>query len=149
MKLISKLLLLFVSVFLLSVSTCPAAEEEKGAGEKPAKPPSLVEVAEIVKGEAEPMLEFVGSVSYARKSNVAAEVEGVVEKVFFEEGYRVKASEPLVSLEAGLPAEAHWELSRALSEMSEAYSAEEQAWIMRRGLDRAYAAIHRTLSHAS
>jgi RND family efflux transporter MFP subunit len=53
----------------------------------------------VEKGEAEPMFEYVGSVYYARKSDVAAEVEGVVDQVFFEEGYRVKKGDPLVSLE--------------------------------------------------
>ena len=44
------------------------------------------------------MMEFVGTVYYARKSDVAAEVDGVVEQVFFEEGYRVKSGDPLVVL---------------------------------------------------
>ncbi|MBW2467401.1 MAG: efflux RND transporter periplasmic adaptor subunit [Deltaproteobacteria bacterium] len=100
MKTISRLFPFCLAVFLLLNSTSPAAEKEKAAENKPAKPPSLVEVVEIAKGEAEPMLEFVGTVYYARKSSVAAEVEGVVEKVFFEEGYRIKKDEPLVSLES-------------------------------------------------
>ena len=74
--------------------------EDKEAAKAPAQPPALVEVAEIVQGEAEPMVEFVGTVYFARKSNVAAEVEGVVEQVFFEEGYRVKSGDPLVRLGA-------------------------------------------------
>jgi RND family efflux transporter MFP subunit len=44
------------------------------------------------------MLEFVGTVYFARKSDVAAEVDGIVEQVFFEEGYRVKSGDTLVVL---------------------------------------------------
>jgi RND family efflux transporter MFP subunit len=83
-----------------------AAAEEKPNAKTQAKPqgppPALVEVAQIVLGEAEPMVEFVGTVYYSRKSNLAAEVEGVVDQVFFEEGYRVKEGEPLVSLESNI-----------------------------------------------
>lgn len=96
------LLLFVLSVFLLLANCGLAAEEEKSNATVKAKPqgppPALVEVAQIVHGEAEPMVEFVGTVYYARKSDVAAEVEGVVKQVFFEEGYRVKNGDPLVSL---------------------------------------------------
>ncbi len=93
-------------VSLLSAMSGFAAAEEKPNAKTQAKPqgppPALVEVAQIVLGEAEPMVEFVGTVYYSRKSNLAAEVEGVVDQVFFEEGYRVKEGEPLVSLESNI-----------------------------------------------
>lgn len=96
------LLLCLVYTILLLAQIGLAAEEEKSAGNSAAKPqgppPALVEVAQIAEGEAEPMAEFVGTVYYARKSNVAAEVDGVVEQVFFEEGYKVKRGDPLVDL---------------------------------------------------
>lgn len=104
MKKKTNLLLLVLCIFLLLVRSGFAAEEEKSGAKTQAKPqgppPALVEVAQIEQGEAEPMVEFVGTVYYARKSDVAAEVEGVVEQVFFEEGYRVKGGDPLVSLES-------------------------------------------------
>jgi RND family efflux transporter MFP subunit len=98
-----KALLIFTTcIFLVLGQNGFAAEEEKAAAKPAPKPqgppPALVEVAQVSYGETEPMVEFVGTVYYARKSNVAAEVEGVVEQVFFEEGYRVKSGEPLVSL---------------------------------------------------
>jgi len=102
MKIFPRLFLFPLIMALLLIGTCLAAEEEKSAEKKPARPPSLVEVAEIKKGEAEPMFEYVGTVYYARKSDVAAEVEGVVGQVFFEEGHRVKSGDPLVSLEADI-----------------------------------------------
>jgi RND family efflux transporter MFP subunit len=102
MKKKTNLLLFVLCVFLLLVKSGFAAEENKAAAKEKEQPqgppPALVEVAQITHGEAEPMVEFVGTVYYARKSDVAAEVEGVVEQVFFEEGYRVKKGEPLVSL---------------------------------------------------
>jgi len=106
MKKKTKLLLFMLCVSLLSAMSGFAAEEEKPNAKTQAKPqgppPALVEVAQIVLGEAEPMVEFVGTVYYSRKSNLAAEVEGVVDQVFFEEGYRVKKGEPLVSLESNI-----------------------------------------------
>jgi RND family efflux transporter MFP subunit len=106
MKKKTKLLLFMLCVSLLSAMSGFAAAEEKPNAKTQAKPqgppPALVEVAQIVLGEAEPMVEFVGTVYYSRKSNLAAEVEGVVDQVFFEEGYRVKEGEPLVSLESNI-----------------------------------------------
>jgi RND family efflux transporter MFP subunit len=100
MRIQLKHLLFCLALFFLLTTLCPAAEKENGPDTKPAGPPALVEVARVSKGEAEPMVEFVGTVYYARKSRVAAEVDGVVEKVFFEEGYRVKKDESLVRLES-------------------------------------------------
>lgn len=82
------------SIFLVLIHSTLAAAAEK----PPGPPPALVEVAQITQGAAEPMLEFVGTVYYARKSDVASEVDGIVEQVYFEEGYRVKSGAPLVSL---------------------------------------------------
>jgi len=95
-------LLLPVLCLFLLIGTIAVAEEKSAAeAAKPqGPPPSLVEVAQVSQGESEPMAEFVGTVYYARKSSVAAEVGGVVGEVFFEEGYRIKEGEPLVSLEA-------------------------------------------------
>ncbi len=102
MRIIVRHFLLFLVMVVLSGGICSAAEDEKKTEKSPARPPSLVEVVEIIKGDVEPMLEFVGTVYYARKSNVAAEVEGVVGKVFFEEGYRVKKGDQLVSLQSDI-----------------------------------------------
>ena len=99
-------LLIFVfCIFSLIVQIVLAADEKNAADEnlKPkGPPPALVEVLQVIKGEAEPMVEFVGTVYYARKSNVAAEIEGIVHEVFFEEGDRVKRGSPLVSLESNI-----------------------------------------------
>jgi len=100
MKKKTNLLLCLLCLFLLFAKYGFAAEEEKPKEEakQQAPPPSLVEVAPVTSGETEPMVEFVGTVYFARKSDVAAEVDGIVEQVFFEEGYRVKSGDPLVML---------------------------------------------------
>ena len=92
------LLLFVLCLFLLFAKSGFAAAEEKSDAKPQGPPPALVEVVQIIRGEAEPLVEFVGTVYYARKSDVAAEVEGVVEEVFIEEGGRVKSGDPLVSL---------------------------------------------------
>jgi len=104
-KKITLLILVFCTIFLVG-NIGFAADEEKKADKETTKPqgppPALVEVVQVTEGEAEPMVEFVGTVYYSRKSNLAAEVAGVVDQVFFEEGYRVKKGDPLVSLEANI-----------------------------------------------
>jgi RND family efflux transporter MFP subunit len=106
MKKKTSLMLFVLCIFLLLVKSGFAAEEEKAKAKEQVQPqgppPALVEVAQIIHGEAEPMVEFVGTVYFARKSDVAAEVEGVVEQVFFEEGYQVKSGDPLVRLGADI-----------------------------------------------
>jgi len=100
------LLVYLCCVMLLLAGVGFAAEEENAKDDSAAKaqgpPPALVEVSEVIKGEAEPMVEFVGTVYYARKSDVAAEVDGIVEQVFFEEGYQVKNGAPLAILSSDI-----------------------------------------------
>ncbi|MCW8859330.1 MAG: biotin/lipoyl-binding protein [Deltaproteobacteria bacterium] len=55
----------------------------------------LVEVAPIAEGDAEALVERVGTVRYARVSRVATEVSGIVEELFFTEGTRVKAGQSM------------------------------------------------------
>lgn len=90
------LLLIFL---LLSVPALTFADDQK----KPqGPPPMLVEVAPVTQGIAEPMVDLVGSIKYARVSRVAAEIGGIVEKIYFKEGARVKKGHPLVKLNSDL-----------------------------------------------
>ena len=101
MKKKTNLLISVFCIFFLFGSIGFAAEEENAGKEAPkpkGPPPALVEVTQVTRGEAEPMVEFVGTVYYSRKSNLAAEVDGIVEQVFFDEGRRVKKGDLLVSL---------------------------------------------------
>lgn len=62
----------------------------------------LVEVTEITRGEAEPMVELVGTIRYARVSRIASEVACIVETIDFTEGSKVKAGQPLVKIRSEL-----------------------------------------------
>ena len=91
-------------LFLASSGPVPA-QGRKGGQDSPkpkGPPPTLVAVATVTTGATEPMTEFVGSVYYARVSDVAAETEGRVDGVFFEEGQRVGAGQELVRLNTDL-----------------------------------------------
>lgn len=62
--------------------------------------PSLVEVAKLVKGEVNPLQEFVGTVSFDRSSVLAAQNSGVVKAINFNVGDRVKKGKTLVQIDA-------------------------------------------------
>ena len=72
-------------------------------GTKPGMPPpAAVVVSEVKNGFVAPEAEFVGTVFYLEVSDVAAEVNGRIEVVSFEEGQRIKAGHVLVRLNADL-----------------------------------------------
>lgn len=64
--------------------------------------PTQVVVDEIHNGMIAPQAEFVGTVYYEEVSDVAAEVNGSVESVHFEEGMRVQKGSILVTLNSDL-----------------------------------------------
>ncbi|MCK5139199.1 MAG: biotin/lipoyl-binding protein, partial [Thermodesulfovibrionia bacterium] len=61
-------------------------------------PPASVVVSEVTSGMVAPESEFIGTVYYQEVSDLASEVDGLVEAVSFEEGQRVKKGELLVKL---------------------------------------------------
>lgn len=65
-------------------------------------PPAAVVVSEVKTGFVAPEAEFVGTVFYLEVSDIAAEVNGRIEVVSFEEGQRIKAGHVLVRLNADL-----------------------------------------------
>jgi RND family efflux transporter MFP subunit len=72
-------------------------------GRPPGKmPPAAVVVSDVSAGFVAPEAEFVGTVFYLEVSEVAAEVNGRIEEVNFEEGHRIKAGKVLVTLNADL-----------------------------------------------
>ncbi|UCE79694.1 MAG: efflux RND transporter periplasmic adaptor subunit [Nitrospiraceae bacterium] len=87
------LLLIIVSSF-----STPFAQDKKAG----AMPPALVVVDEVHNGMIAPDAEFVGTVYYEEVSDVASEVSGSVESVYFEEGMRVKKGNTLVQLNSDL-----------------------------------------------
>lgn len=62
--------------------------------------PSLVEVTKLVKGEVNPLQEFVGTVKFDRSSVLAAQNSGVVKAINFDVGDRVKKGKTLVQIDA-------------------------------------------------
>lgn len=87
-------------VIIIFILTLPyhlyGEENDKSQG----MPPAQVVVAEVTSGMVAPESEFIGTVYYQEVSDVASEVSGKVEKVNFEEGYRVKKGHVLVGLSA-------------------------------------------------
>jgi RND family efflux transporter MFP subunit len=80
------------------------AQKEEGApaGKPGGPPPALVVVADVERGAVQPMVEYVGTVYYAHVSDVAAEVEGKVERTNYEEGRKVRKGQILVRLSTDL-----------------------------------------------
>lgn len=62
--------------------------------------PSLVETTKLIKGEVNPLQEFVGTVKFDRNSNLAAQNSGVVQKINFEVGDVVKKGQNLVQIDS-------------------------------------------------
>ena len=89
--------LLIVSTFSLLIYT-PAFADNKAPRKQQGAPPMLVEIAQVTQGESEPLVERIGTIRYRRVSRVASELSGLVEKIIFTEGDRVKAGQPLIQL---------------------------------------------------
>ncbi len=87
---------LFILVFLISSTL--HAQMKKGMG----MPLTNVVVSEISAGMVAPEVEFAGTVYYPETSDVASEVDGKVEEVWFEEGQRIKKGEALLKLNSEL-----------------------------------------------
>ena len=89
---------LWVTV-ILSLSSWVSEAQEKDV---PAIPPAKVVVAGVTSDMVAPQSSFVGTVYYQEVSNVASEVNGLVEEVSFEEGQRIEQGKILVKLNADL-----------------------------------------------
>lgn len=85
---------LFLVIIFLLINIPLHAQEKKPQG----MPPAKVVVADVSNGLIAPEAEFVGTVFYEEVSEVASEVEGLVQAVLFEEGQRVDEGALLVSL---------------------------------------------------
>ena len=62
--------------------------------------PALVEVTKLVKGEVNPLQEFVGTLNFDKKSMLAAQNSGVVKSINFKIGDKVKKGKTLVQIDA-------------------------------------------------
>lgn len=94
------IVLLAVMGFLLA-SNC-RGEETKESPKKSKRPPLLVTTVEVKEGVVQAMTDLVGTTYFARVSEVATELEGLVTEVSFEEGDTVKRGDVLVVLDSQL-----------------------------------------------
>jgi len=92
-----KKILIPIVILLCFLSDLNAQEAPKGG-----MPPAKVVVGEVLLGMIAPEAEFIGTIFYNQVSEVAAEVSGRVEAVYFEEGQKVKKGEQLVRVNAEL-----------------------------------------------
>ena len=70
--------------------------------EAPAPRPSLVEMATLSKGEINRLQNFVGTLYFNQKSDLASETNGKVLSVHFESGDRVKKGKLLLTLDSSI-----------------------------------------------
>ncbi|MEE9523534.1 MAG: efflux RND transporter periplasmic adaptor subunit [Thermodesulfovibrionales bacterium] len=89
---------LIFTLYILIFSFSVEAQEKKDGG----MPPAKVVVGEVKTGTIAPENLFIGTVYYAEVSDIAAEVNGKVEKVEFEEGQRIKKAKVLVQLSSDI-----------------------------------------------
>lgn len=81
---------------------------QKPSGEKPSgmgpmgRPPANVVVDDVTSGTISPMSKFIGTVYFDQISDVASELEGIVDSVYFEEGDQVRKGHILVTLDSEL-----------------------------------------------
>ena len=93
-------LLLVMTVLLFGLSSCG---EKKNAGPEKGEPLSKAKEVKINRVRARPSMEnieYAGTLSAVLKVNVATELGGIIEKLFFEKGDRVKAGQILAEIGA-------------------------------------------------
>jgi RND family efflux transporter MFP subunit len=95
------MIVLCVVIFFVSGNISLAADQ-KTSVKKSKRPPLLVTTVEVDEGVIQVMAEFVGTTYFIRVSNVATDIEGLVLKVNFEEGDKVKKGDQLVQLDSQL-----------------------------------------------
>jgi RND family efflux transporter MFP subunit len=93
-----KVVVLLVASILFLANNC-LGEEKKEAPPKAKRPPLLVTTVEVEEGAIQAMADFVGTTYFAKVSEVAADLEGLVTRVNFDEGDRVEKGEELVQLD--------------------------------------------------
>lgn len=62
--------------------------------------PALVETTKLIKGEVNPLQEFIGTLNFDKKSTLAAQNSGVVKSIYFKVGDKVKKNKTLVQIDA-------------------------------------------------
>jgi membrane fusion protein, multidrug efflux system len=112
------LFLLIADVKLLQFKTMMAA------GAKMVMPPTTVTSADVKKGDWQPMLTAVGSISPVQGAMISAELAGTVAEINFQSGALVKKGEVLLKLDVS-------------AEVAQMRSAQADAELAKNDLDRA------------
>jgi len=67
-----------------------------------AQGPALVNTVKVTKGVVNPLEEFIGTLHFSKSSQMASETNGVVEKINFEAGDRVKKGDILLEVDSAI-----------------------------------------------
>jgi RND family efflux transporter MFP subunit len=97
-----KIILVLLVASLVALANTSMAEEKKTQARKSKRPPLLVTTVAVEEGAIQAMSEFVGTTYFARVSQVATDIEGLVTKINFEEGGAVDKGDQLVLLDSVL-----------------------------------------------
>jgi RND family efflux transporter MFP subunit len=93
---------IILAVSLLALANTSLAAEKITQAKQSKRPPLLVTTAEVEEGAIQAMADFVGTTYFARVSQVATDIEGLVRKINFAEGDKVKIGDRLVLLDSEL-----------------------------------------------
>jgi len=94
-----KIVFVAAAALVLFLANNCLGEEKKEAAAKAKRPPLLVTTIEVTEGTIQAMSDFVGTTYFARVSEVASDLEGLVTRVNFDEGDRVAKGDELVQLD--------------------------------------------------
>ena len=106
------------------------------AGKKMVPPPTTVTSADVKKGDWQPMLTAVGSISPVQGAMISAELAGTVAEINFQSGSLVKKGQVLLKLDAS-------------AEEAQMRSAEADAELAKNDLDRARGLAERKVISAA
>ncbi len=98
---LARTIVLFIALFVFSQGPAVAKDEQKTAVQKK-KTGMLVTTSQVKKGMIQPTIQFIGTTYFARVSQVATDGEGLVQKVDFNVGDRVKQGHTLMLLDSEL-----------------------------------------------
>ncbi len=90
--------LLLIFAVVLTAFPALAQDAKKGGG----RPPSTVVTGKVTSGQVAPQVEYIGTVYFFERSDVASEVDGKVVDVKVESGQRVSRGDILVRLSTDL-----------------------------------------------
>lgn len=96
----ARIVAILFAVSLVVLTNASLAEEKKAPVQKSQRPPLLVTTVEVEEGAIQKMSDFVGTTYFARISKVATDLEGLVTRINFDEGDRVKKGDELVQLDS-------------------------------------------------